>query len=502
MLIFRLLFGEKRALLGLPRWPYSNTGDQKGICLNEAESKDCGTLSFAGADEEAALKTNHQQSRSRVSIWTSVGNDPGYLPGLGMCLKLKTDRNLKKLVIPEAVTMFLDHSRSGSYDYAATIRFLKSSLPPWTPQRSETFDYRLQFLDDYRVHNMQEVFDLCWKHGVLKIKIGGGTTFALCNCDLDCHADIETQYLELDNQWAARELQERPWRVPSKDSQTVLDDLAVIWHHHDHARKGLNSFKWSGLAARPPERVYKPAGGWEVPLSGPDDFLINRDARKFFDDNNMPAERRRCLTAIYNDFDAGKINEWEDVREYIKDYSDSDAGGEHEEGEELLSEHPLSDGPDTDMDEDCPMDVGDGPDGTLVVSSAVAVEASEGAFVPAVGVVGPESALAKEDRAFKELIEHARNTIKDPRLVQTLSYYRKQRERALRFTDKEALREIQDERQCALDAAATQRHALYLQDKERAHKLKEERDKKHKKADEAAKRTAEKKGISACCDEN
>jgi len=483
MLIFRLLFGEKRALLGLPRWPYFNTGDQKGIYMNEAESKNCGSVSFAGADEEAALKTHHAQSRSRTSIWTSVTNDPGHPPPLGICFKLKTNRCLKHLVIPEGSPFLLDHSKSGSYNYDATIRFLKGSLLPMTPERIATWDYRIQMLDDYKVHNMKEVSDLCWEHGFLKLKIGGGTTFCLCNCDLDCHADMEAQYLDLDNQWAARELKERPWRVPSKDRQSVVDDLSVIWHHHDHARKGLNSFKWSGLAARPPERVYKPGGGWAVPLVGPDDFLINRDARTFFQANQMPHQRQHCLTKIYQDFDEGKINEWEDVRNYVFDYSDSEAGGEHEEGEELLSEHPLSDGPETDLDEDCPIDSGDGPDGAPVAASDALVVASDGALAPASGV-SSECAIAKEGRAFTELIEHARNTITDPRLVQTLAYYQKQRERGLRFVDKDALRVIQEERQEALDQAAVTRKQLYLEDKERQQKLKEERDKRKEKEQE------------------
>jgi len=484
MLIFCLLFGEQRARLGLPCWPYFQTGDQKGVFLNEAESKNCGSFAFAGDDQDAALKTHHAQSRSRVSAWTLVTNDPACNPWLGICFKLKTDRCLKKLVLPPGSKIVLDHSKSGSYDYNACMSYLKRTLPAWTDERRAIFDYRIYMLDDYRVHNMKEVKDLCWKHGVLKVKIGGGCTFAQCNCDLDCHADMESQYLELDNQWAASELKERPWRVPEKDRQSVLDDMAVIWHSHPHARKGIDSFKWSGNAARPPTRVVKPDGQWEVPLTGPDDWLINRDARTFFNANNMGRERKICLTNIYKCFDEGKIREWEDVQNYIFDHSDSEGGGEHDEGAELLSEKALSDGPETDLDEDCPPGIDDGSDGDGPAGGAIVAAASDGLALAA--VESPESAIGKADRAFTELIEHARTRINDPRLVQTLLYYQKQRERALRSVNKDALQEIQQERQQALDKAAVDRKKLYTEDKERLEALRVERQKRKEKEAAAA----------------
>ena len=114
--------------------------DQKGVHLNEGESKNLGTAALKG--KPVAVKTNHAQSRARSSLCNRMSNDPQFQPPVEICFKLKTGRCLKDLKRPEGVLMYFTHSASGSYDLACFVNYLRRVLPEWTPERERTRDYR------------------------------------------------------------------------------------------------------------------------------------------------------------------------------------------------------------------------------------------------------------------------------------------------------------------------------------------------------------------------
>ena len=333
MTIYYLLFQKEREAKNLPGWPYKTCRDQKGIMLNESESVNACTMNFEGCED--GIKTNHGQSRIRVSLWTSMGDDPdpANLEPLQICYKLKTDRNIKKIQVPAGGQITCTYSPSGSYNYDATMRYLKQHVPVWTPEREAKKDYRIMYLDDFRVHKMPEVKNFLWSRGFLRVLIGGGCTFILCNPDLDCHADVERQYLEMDVEFQAAELERRPWKIPEKSRQSFCDDMVSIWKTFPHKQRGAETFQFCGLGARPPLRKFDQHGNWTVPLSGPDDWKINRDAEVWFWMNdaqgrNMQKRRQMLLERIYTDFDNDKITEWDHVNNYQDDFSDSEDGGD------------------------------------------------------------------------------------------------------------------------------------------------------------------------------
>ena len=465
MLVYKLIHGDERRKQNIQPYPYMSCGDQKGIMLNEAESTNANSMEFAGCDD-VGVKTNHGQSRQRASIWTSMSDvpDPSESDPWEICFKLRTDLKLKDLVIPAGLNITLAHSPSGSYNYPTTMQYLQRHVKEWSAEREKTLDFRLIFLDDYSVHKMVEVKKLCWDRGHLKIQIGGGCTFILCCNDLDCHADIEAEYIEMDVEWAAEELKQRPWVVPKKTRQGFVDDIACIYDKFPAKRRGPESFKRSGLGARPPDRVFKADGSWEVPLAGPDDWRINRDAKAWFLHSNMPRERQTLLTQIYKDFDNKLITSWEDVLKYQKDFSDSEDGGEHGEGEELFSEHPLSSGSDTDLSEE-----------EKVVDALVEHQSCD-AIVSE--VAGADSSAMKELKLFDELILKAKRDIQNPRVAHTLERNRKELERKLRGIDTDVLKDMESERVQSLDELAQKRKQLREQENEMNSAKKQENDKK------------------------
>ena len=191
-----LLHGEKRKERGLRAGPYMHGVDQKGIHYNETESKKQPTLALQGS-HVVKLKTNHAQSRKRMSLNTMVQDDPYSQPPIELTFKVKTDRTLKGLKIPVGVKMSLNYTESGSYNEVAFLRYLERWLPAWSEAREADCDWRILFLDDYTVHKTEAVKDLCFKHGFIIIMFGGGCTGVLQWNDTGLHQRLSQLIQEL-----------------------------------------------------------------------------------------------------------------------------------------------------------------------------------------------------------------------------------------------------------------------------------------------------------------
>ena len=78
------------------------------------------------------------------------------------------------------------------------------------------------------------------------IKIGGGTTPILCTLDVYLHADLERDMLEFENEDFQQQQLEKPWKTPSRERQSLTDDLAAWWSSFPHARRGVDAFRRVG----------------------------------------------------------------------------------------------------------------------------------------------------------------------------------------------------------------------------------------------------------------
>ena len=75
--------------------------------MNAPESKDVATWDIKGTFAGMGVKTNNQQAKVRVSAFTESNNDPLCEPPIELCFKLKTDRCLQGLRLPEGLKMSL-----------------------------------------------------------------------------------------------------------------------------------------------------------------------------------------------------------------------------------------------------------------------------------------------------------------------------------------------------------------------------------------------------------
>ena len=148
---------------------YSHIVDQKPIHENEAESSGRGTLSWKGMPT-VALKSNMAASRTRISLNNMGTDDPDFPTPVEVTWKLRTSRYTDKLKLPEGVNISVRFSGSGSYDADTFIAYLEQWIPKWDAEREGKRDYRLMFLDDYRVHNMEKVKQFLWTRGFFRVK--------------------------------------------------------------------------------------------------------------------------------------------------------------------------------------------------------------------------------------------------------------------------------------------------------------------------------------------
>ena len=163
------LFKQDREKNDLPAGPYKICRDQKGILLNQSESVKALTMNFERCED--GIKINHGQPRIRVSLWTSMTDDPdpdNSLP-LRICYK-----------------------PSSSHNYEATMRYLEQHVPVRTEEGEEKRDLRVMYLDDFAVHKRGEETKFLRSRGFLPLLIGGGYTSTLCNPDIDYHRTFRT----------------------------------------------------------------------------------------------------------------------------------------------------------------------------------------------------------------------------------------------------------------------------------------------------------------------
>ena len=161
--------------------------------------------------------------------------------------------------------------------------------------------------------------------------------------------------------------------------------------------------------------------------------------------------------------------------------------GEHGEGEELWSEHPLSDGSDTDLSEEAK---------TLDNGEGAIVGAAEGDAI--VSVIEGGSTQLNELKAYDQLIEAAKRLISNPRTAHLLAIQRKELERSLRGVDDAALKAMDKERSASLDELARHRAALReVENEQLAQKKIEDAAKKEK-----DKEQKEKKALKAQLEHN
>ena len=350
---------------------------------------------------------------------------------------------------------------------------------------------RIWFLDAFRAQHVKEVDDLLAERRYIKIKIGGGCTPILCGLDVDLHAEMERGLLEFEGLDFDRQQEERPWKVPTRDRQSIVDDIASWWSAFDHAHVGKYSFLRCGLSgALPLQKVSTDNGEVEFEETARQDGRITRLAKKFWEVNNMPVERARAMKAVYKDYKDNKLSGFDDMKRYVDDGSSGDEEtwiqnndmeicAPDEEEDHVIYDDDL---PDDEMP-------ADGTNTEPLPSSAAAPAAGESALVPSsqtsvklpIGAVEYTEILMEYDKMMEMC-----QKIDDKRGMRQIEVWKNDRFRMLRNLDPEVTKEVQEHQATLIAKREEMRKKLRHEDRER----KAEKEKKKKK-EEAAKKLKE-----------
>ena len=225
-------------------------------------------------------------------------------------------------------------------------------------------------------HKTEAVRVLCREKGFLRVMYGGGVTGILQWNDTDLHSRIEQAVLQLETSDFHQQLERRPWRVPTRERQDLLDDVGAIWASLPHASIGAQASKRTGVCPALPDVD----GNGQVQVRGAEDSLVTREAAEFFAENRIPVKRAAALQEIWLAFQEGRLQSFWDIEALLEDFQDC-SDGEHMEGEEL--EPPLlEDGASSGDSEEEPQ-ADDDQDGDSPGDDDDAVDRPPGGAVPA-----------------------------------------------------------------------------------------------------------------------
>lgn len=390
--VFAHFKGKGRSQKGLRDEPFIHCVDQMGLMYNQQESTGASTLAFRG-EQNIPLKTNHGQSRQRLSVNTHLTDDIGYSPPVELLFKLRTNRKTSLLELPEGMRVSINWGEMGSYNYPAFMRYLETWLLPWTAERQEEGDWRILLLDSFAVHKMPQVFLFAWSRGYVILIMGGGTTPILCILDTDLHSRLKGKLVSLEGDDLHEQAVLQPYKVPSRGRQTLVDDTCACWAGLPLSDIGRRSLKRVGMSiALPRKRRRRDDDTWSVSTSAPEDHEVTREAAMIWDDAEMRKCRKAALEKVYDKIEAGTLSSWDQVADELLPMSSGDEQIEGEEVDDASSVSDLDVSSDGDGDGDDP----GGGAGKAVHKKATPESGADGA-VPSEGTspaAGPADAAA------------------------------------------------------------------------------------------------------------
>jgi len=303
---------------------------------------------------------------------------------------------------------------------------------------------------------------------------------------------MEQGLLEFESLDFDRQQEERPWKVPTRDRQSVVDDIASWWSAFNHAHVGKYSFLRNGLSnALPLQKASTDNGEVEFEETARQDGRITRLAKKFWDINNMPVERQRAMKAVYKDFEDDKLNGFEDLQRYVDDGSSGDEETWIQNNDMEMCE-PDEEEDQEIYDDDLPDDEmpAEGTNIEPLPSSAAAPAAGESALVPSsqTSVKLPSGAVEHTQilKEYDKMMEMMRE-INDIRGMRQIEVWKNDRFRMLRNSDPEVTKEMHQHQAEEIAKREEMRKKLLQEDRERKAKKEEK-----KKKEEAEKKKKEK----------
>ncbi len=324
--VFRV---RQLCLLAHGHEPIFENFDQSPFHMNEAGSKEAGTLAVRGAPI-VPLKEGHAATRERWSAQTMTTSCPARaaaIPPFELMFKARGDRLAKGLraSIPAwAPWLTIVTGPRGSYREEHILNYMETVLEPWAPGRK----WRILLCDAYGPQTTDAVRRAAWQRGYVVLVHGGGQTSVTQTNDTDLHARLKQLYLELEGDEMIRQQRLQPKACPVPRKHDVIQWMAIIWNQASLHTPAVAGYKKTGITNA---------------LDGTEDHLICREAGEAWRTLQMSRRRQEVLEDVRQEWKAGRL-EWcfEDVYKVVVPYPDAhpryaqemDDDGTEEGGEE------------------------------------------------------------------------------------------------------------------------------------------------------------------------
>ena len=287
--------------------------DQSPFHGNEAGSAATNTLALKGAPIVPLIE-NHAATRERWSLNSVTDSNRDrilrQLPGFELMFKAQSEgstvQNLKDHVASKnlAFKVSIVTGPSGSYKEHDMLNFLEKWLEPWGPGRR----WEIILLDAYAPGLTDAVHRLCWKRGYNPIAHGAGASMVCQTNDTDHHQHVRKRFIEKQCEVMIRKGRIMGGGMVDLTREENIDIMIDVMSDINLHLKASHGYKKTGTTVSL--------------LDDSEDFLICREAGKFWNEMGMREKVNAAVAAVKHRIGTAKTLKWnyKSVRELLPFY--------------------------------------------------------------------------------------------------------------------------------------------------------------------------------------
>ena len=284
--------------------------DQSPFHHDEIGSQNKATLAVRGSIVPVVEGSSDVKSRWTANLTTQsrfTGNNDNPRPACECMFKGEKDGPidhrlqafLRSRGFPHWFTVTV--GPKGSYREHDIIEWLQKHLDPWRDGR----DWRIYLCDDYAAHKSENIWNLCWSRGYVRIVHGGGVTPIAQTPDTDLNEHVRRMYGNLESRLLLEKMRNGQV-VPKLTHEECMELMLEVLRDDELHKRASAGYKKVGQS---------------IDLFGTEDLLVRREARGFWDEEatdrlpNMRATLHAELAAVADEFETGGLTWCErDVR--------------------------------------------------------------------------------------------------------------------------------------------------------------------------------------------
>ena len=290
--------------------PDCSNVDQSPFHMNEAGSKECGTLALKGAPIVPLIE-NHAATRKRWSLNSVTKSSEEQvrrrLPGFELMFQAEgkqVELKLQEYVFTKGVpfTISVVTGPSGSYKEDDILTFLEKHLKAWGPGRR----WELFFLDAYAPGLTDNVQRLCFNKGYILITHGGGASAVMQTNDTDHHLWVRKRFIEIQTDRMIQKSRARGGGLVDLTREENIDVMIEVMSDLSLHLTACKGYKYTGTT---------------VALDGSEDWMISREAKNFFTELDMRRKIDAAVADVEARYEAGDLPwTWATVQSLIGRY--------------------------------------------------------------------------------------------------------------------------------------------------------------------------------------